>query len=301
VTVSESAVNRRVDVVEAPARPPRFEAAPDGAATLGAAVLVLFVVAALAAPWLAPTDPNAVDVQARFALPSLEHPLGTDNLGRDLASRMLYGARISLGIAIATTAGKAVLGLGLGLLATTSSRLVGSVVMRVVDIVQALPGLLLALALVGVLGPSLRNLVIAIIAVWWAGYARVVRSVGLSVRERPFVEAARALGASEWRILRRHILPNVLGPTAVLSTLDLGRTLLAVSGLSFLGLGARPPSPEWGAMLAEARTFLDRAPLLLLYPGLAITVFALASNLLGDRLRDLLDPQARRSFAPRDT
>jgi peptide/nickel transport system permease protein len=213
---------------------------------------------------------------------------------------MLHGARISLGIAVATTAGTAVLGLGLGLLAATSNRFLGSAVMRVVDIVQALPGLLLALALVGVLGPSLRNLVVAIVAVWWAGYARVVRSVALSVRERPFVEAARALGASEWRILRRHVLPNVLGPTAVLSTLDLGRTLLAVSGLSFLGLGARPPSPEWGAMLAEARHFLDRAPLPLLYPGLAITVFALACNLLGDGLRDALDPRARRSVAPQE-
>lgn len=300
MTVAEPATVTRPDDVAVPARAAGSGLPIDRAAKVAAGVLALLALAALAAPWLAPTDPNAVDVQARFAPPSLEHPLGTDNLGRDLASRLLYGARISLGIAVATTAGTALLGLGLGLLAATSDRLVGSVVLRVVDVVQALPGLLLALALVGVLGPSLRNLVIAIIAVWWAGYARVVRSIALSVRERPFVEAARALGASEWRILRRHILPNVLGPTVVLSTLDLGRTLLAVSGLSFLGLGARAPSPEWGAMLAEARNFLDRAPQLLLYPGLAITIFAVAANLLGDGLRDALDPRFRRWVAPPD-
>ncbi len=293
MTIAEPTAQARLRVVDQSDRLPGPGLAIDRTAKVAAAVLALFALAALAAPWLAPTDPTAVDVQARFAPPSVEHPLGTDNLGRDVASRLLHGARISLGLAVATTVGTTVLGLALGLLAATSDRLAGSVVMRVVDIVQALPGLLLALALVGVLGPSLRNLVIAIIAVWWAGYARVVRSIALSVRERPFVEAARALGASEWRILRRHLLPNVLGPTAVLSTLDLGRTLLAVSGLSFLGLGARAPSPEWGAMLAEARNFIDRAPQLLLYPGLAITVFALAANLLGDGLRDALDPRSR--------
>lgn len=266
----------------------------DPTVLIGGGVLVVYLLAALAAPLLAPGDPNAADVAARFSAPSLEHPLGTDQLGRDVAARLLHGARVSLTLAGATTAGTVAVGLTLGLLAATRSRLAGVVVMRVVDIVQALPGLLLALALVGVLGPSLRNLVLAIIAVWWAGYARMVRSVALSVRERDFVEAARALGASEWRILRRHVLPNVLGPTIVLTTLDLGRTLLAVSGLSFLGLGARPPSPEWGAMLSEARSYLDRAPQLLIYPGVAITLFVLASNLLGDGLRDQLDPRSSR-------
>lgn len=261
-------------------------------------ILAAYVVAALVAPLLV-ADPNAADVTARLAPPSRSHLLGTDQLGRDVAARLLHGARVSLVLAAATTAATAVLGLALGLLAATSHRLVDSLVMRVVDVVQALPGLLLALALVGVLGPSLRNLVIAIVAVWWAGYARMVRAIALSARERDYVEASRALGASEWRLLRRHILPSVLGPAVVLTTLDLGRTLLAVSGLSFLGLGARPPSPEWGAMLSEARSYLDQAPQLLLYPGLAITLFVLASNLLGDGLRDRLDPRSASGPASR--
>lgn len=269
----------------------------DRTALLGLVVVAVYVLAAISAPWLAPHDPNATDFSARFEAPSLEHPFGTDNLGRDVAGRILHGAPISMGLATLSTFGIGALGLTLGLLAGMRGRTVDVLIMRVVDALQALPGLLLALALVGVLGPSLRNLVVAIVVVWWGDHARLVRSMTLSLRERPFVEAARALGASEVRIMVRHVLPNLIGPIVVLSTLDMGRTLLAVSGLSFLGLGARPPTPEWGAMLAEAKDHLSTAPMLLVYPGMAITLFVLAFNLLGDGLRDALDPRMRRGRA----
>jgi peptide/nickel transport system permease protein len=277
---------------ERPAKVREF--ARDAGALVGAILLVLFVLAAVAAPWIASGDPNRVDLSHRFASPSRVHPLGTDNLGRDVLARLLYGSRLSIGMALTATIGSTVLGLLLGVLAGIRGGRVDALIMRTVDVLQALPGLLLALAVVGVLGQGLVNLLVAMVLVWWAGYARVVRGMTLSVRERPFVEAARASGITEPRLLVQHILPNLLGPTLVLSTLDMGRTLLAVSGFSFLGLGARPPTPEWGAMLAEAKSYLDRAPLLLIYPGSAITLMVLASNLVGDGLRDALDPRLRR-------
>jgi peptide/nickel transport system permease protein len=263
----------------------------DRSAVVGSVVLGLFALAAVAGPWLAPYDPVAVDFGDRYAPASLDHPLGTDNLGRDVFSRLLHGARLSFGMAVAATAGITLLGLALGLLAGLRGGAVDTVVMRAVDVLLSLPTLILALVVVGLLGQGLRNLVVTIILVQWPGYARVVRAATLTLRERPFVEAARALGASGPRIAVRHVMPNLLGPVVVLSTLDLGRTLLSVSALSFLGFGASPPTPEWGAMLAEARRFLDVAPRLLAYPGLAITLLVLAFNLVGDGLRDLLDPR----------
>jgi peptide/nickel transport system permease protein len=272
----------------------------DLGAVIGAALWGLFLLAALTAPWIAPRDPSRVDVSRRFASSSLTHPLGTDNLGRDVLSRLLYGSRLSLGMALAATIGSSVIGLSLGVLAGFRGGRVDTLIMRTVDVLQALPGLLLALAVVGVLGQGLGNLLVAMILVWWAGYARVVRGMTLSLRARPFIEAAHANGVPEPRLLLRHLLPNLIGPAIVLSTLDMGRTLLSVSGFSFLGLGVRPPTPEWGAMLAEAKGYLDRAPLLLVYPGVAITLMVLASNLLGDGLRDTLDPRLRRVTLGRD-
>jgi peptide/nickel transport system permease protein len=268
--------------------------ARDPAAAVGLIVLLAFAAAAIAAPWVAPADPNRVDLLHRFEPLSRAHWLGTDNLGRDVFSRILHGGRLSIGIAIAATAGSTALGTTLGMLAGMHGGSVDALIMRTVDVLQALPGLLLALAVVGVLGQGLNNLLIAMVLVWWAGYARVVRAMTLSIGARQFVEAARAAGATERRVLIRHVLPNLVGPTVVLSTLDMGRTLLAVSGFSFLGLGARPPIAEWGAMLAEAKNYLDRAPFLLIAPGFAITVMVLASNLIGDGLRDALDPRLAR-------
>lgn len=265
----------------------------DRAAVVGAGVLLLFAIAALGARWLAPSDPLEVDVVNRFASPSLHHPLGTDNLGRDVLSRLLYGARLTIGIAVVASVGITLVGLSLGLLAGMYGGAIDGLIMRVVDTLLALPTLVLALVVVGILGQDLRTLILAVIVSQWGGYARVVRGVVLSIREREFVEAARAVGASRARIMVKHVLPNLAGPMIVLSTLDMGRTLLAVSGLSFLGFGTQPPTPEWGAMLAEARPFFDREPMLLGYPGLAITLMVLAFNLCGDGLRDFLDPALR--------
>lgn len=265
--------------------------ARDRTAVVGLAIIALFVLGALFAPWLATHDPVETNFSNRFAPMSRSHPLGTDNLGRDVFARILHGSRLSIGMAVSATAGITVLGLLLGLVAGMYGRFVETVIMRSVDVLLALPTLILALVVVGLLGQGLRNLLITIVLVQWPRYARLVRGMTLKIREQEFVEAARAVGASRPRIMFRHVSPNLIGPTVVFSTIDMGNTLLAVSGLSFLGFGVGPPTPEWGAMLAEARGFLDRAPLLLAWPGLAITLMVLAFNLAGDGLRDLLDPR----------
>lgn len=268
--------------------------ARDPAALVGAGLLALLAGAALLAPLLAPHDPNAVDSARRFAPPSSAFWLGTDHLGRDVASRLLFGGRLSLGATLVASLSVTGVGLVLGMLAGYLRGAVDTVVSRVVDVVLAFPMLLLALVVTGVLGPSLRNVVVAVVLAAWAGYARIVRGVTLSEREQPYIEAARAAGASEARVVVRHILPNIVAPIIVLTTIDMGTILLAVSALSFLGLGAKPPVAEWGAMLAEARAYLRAAPQLMVFPGAAIFLSVLAFNLLGDGLRDALDPRSRR-------
>ncbi len=263
----------------------------DRTAVLGLVIVVVFVLAALLAPWVARHDPVQTDFTNRFAPVSRSHPLGTDNLGRDVLARIVHGARLSIGMAVSATVGITVLGVILGLVAGMYGRLAETLIMRAVDVLLAMPTLILALVVVGLLGQGLRNLIITIILVQWPRYARLVRGMTLKVREQDFVEAARAVGASRPRIMFRHVAPNLLGPTVVFSTIDMGSTLLSVSALSFLGFGVGPPTPEWGAMLAEARHFLDRAPQLLAWPGIAITLMVLAFNLAGDGLRDLLDPR----------
>jgi peptide/nickel transport system permease protein len=215
-----------------------------------------------------------------------------------MLSRLVHGARLSLATALTATIGVTLLGLGLGLVAGMLGRFADTAVLRVVDVLQAIPTLVLALVVVGLLGRGTVNLVLAIVLVGWTGYARFVRAMALRVRENDFVEAARALGATTSRVVLRHVAPKLLGPVIVMSTLDLGRILLAVSGLSFLGLGVAPPTPEWGPVLAEAREYLPTAPQLLLYPGLAITVLVLAVNLAGDALRNRLDPRATYDLLP---
>ncbi|HVL28039.1 MAG TPA: ABC transporter permease, partial [Acidimicrobiales bacterium] len=239
----------------------------DRAALAGMVVIGVFVLGALLAPVLAVHDPNQTNFTNRFAPPSARHYLGTDHVGRDVFARILHGGRLSLGMALTATAGITVVGILLGLAATFYGRLVETVIMRTVDVLLALPTLILALVVVGVLGQGLRNLVITIIFVQWPRYARLVRGMALKVREREFVEAGRAAGAGKTRLIVRHVLPNLIGPVVVFSTVDMGATLLAVSGLSFLGFGVSPPTPEWGAMLSEARFQIDREPLLLLFPG----------------------------------
>jgi peptide/nickel transport system permease protein len=270
----------------------------DRTAMIGIVIVSSFVLAAALAPLLAPHDPNAVDVLHKFAPPSAKFPLGTDELGRDVLSRLLYGARLSIGTAVVATLGISFLGLFLGMLAGYLGGLVDTVISRVVDVLLAFPSFLLALAITGILGPGLGNLMLAVVAVSWAGYARIVRGSVLAEREKPYVEAARATGTSGWRILWRHLLRNIVGPVVVLTTLDMGAILLGISALSFLGLGVKPPTSEWGAMLSEGRNYLSQAPNMMLFPGAAIFLMALGFNLFGDGLRDVLDPRTRRSAGP---
>ena len=269
----------------------------DRTAMLGVVLVVALAGAALLAPLLAPHDPDFVDVARKYRSPSWEFPLGTDNLGRDILSRLLVGARLSIGTAVVAGLAIGVVGLVMGMLAGWFGGAVDMVISRIVDVLLAFPLFLLALGITGLIGPGLRNLSIALVSVAWAGYARIVRSAVLAERNKPYVEAARAAGASEARIMGKHVLPNVVAPVLVLTTLDMGVVLLAVSGLSFLGLGVKPPTAEWGSMLAEGRNYLDQGPQMTVFPGAAIFLMVLGFNLLGDGLRDALDPRASRTLA----
>lgn len=262
---------------------------------VGVVIVTTLSAAAIFAPLLAPHDPNTVDVALKFAPPSATHPFGTDHLGRDVLSRLLIGARLSIGSAVVAALGITAIGIVLGMLAGYVGGIVDHAVSRVVDILLGFPTFLLALAVTGILGPGLGHLIVAVLVVWWASYARVVRGLVVAERERDYVEAARAVGATTWRILGRHVLPNMVGPVIVLTTLDMGSVLLGLSGLSFLGLGVRPPTPEWGAMLSEGRTYVGPAPQMMLFPGAAIFLMVLGFNLVGDGLRDVLDPRTRKS------
>jgi len=258
-------------------------------------LIALFAVCALLAPVLAPYDPLAQELSARLRPPSPEHWLGTDSLGRDIASRILYGARISLIIGVVVVASAGVVGTAIGLVAGYAGGLVDEVLMRLTEVFLAFPALILAMAIAGALGPSLTNAIIAIAAVTWAVYARLVRGQILSLRRREFVEAARAIGASRTRIVVRHLLPNALAPIMIQASFDLGSSIIAAAGLSFIGFGAQPPTPEWGVMISEGRNYISTQPWLSLFPGLAILIAVGSFNLLGDGLRDAFDPRLSRS------
>lgn len=261
------------------------------AALSGLAVLLLLVAAALLAPALARRDPLAADLARMLAAPSLEHPLGTDELGRDILSRILHGARISLTLGFVSVGIALSVGVPLGAVGAYRGGWTDLAMMRFVDVLLSFPPILLAISVVVVLGPSLYNAMIAIGIAQMPVYARLVRGVVLSLKEREYVEAARALGAAEARIVFAHILPNCISPLIVQSTLLVASAILSAAALGFLGLGAQPPIPEWGAMLSKARLYLRVAPHLSIFPGLAILLTTLAFNLLGDGLRDALDPR----------
>ncbi len=267
----------------------------DRTAVLGLVIVTALSLAALLAPVLSRHDPNAVDVSRKFLSPSRQFPLGTDHLGRDVLSRILAGGRLSIGSTLVATTAVALIGLVVGMLTGYLGGVVDILFSRLIDIVSALPTILLALAITAVLGIGLRNVLIAIVAASWPTYARVVRAAVLAEREKDYVESARAAGASTSRVFRRHLLPNIVGPVVVITTLELGIILLQISALSFLGLGVRPPAAEWGAMLSEGRTYLNRAPNMMLFPGAAIFLMVLGFNLLGDGLRDLIDPRVTSS------
>lgn len=278
-------------------RPKRFEVLRsvlrDRSSLAGLVILGVFTIAAIFAPLIAPYDPAALDPPANLAGPSADHWLGTDNLGRDLFSRIVHGARWSLGAAALAATGIVVLGLTVGILAGYFGGLVDDLLMRLVDVLLAFPSMILALAIVGMMGPSLTNVLIGMVAVWWVDYARVVRGLTLKVVQNDYVLSAHCCGCGRGRMIFRHILPNVIPSVIVLATLELGSLMLAISGLSFLGLGAQPPTPEWGTMLNDGRLFFLNAPQLMMYPGIAITLVVLGCNLLGDGLRDALDPRDR--------
>ena len=246
-------------------------------------ILGLWLVVLVAVQWIAPFDPLAAS-GVRLSPPSGEHLLGTDSLGRDVFSRTLYGARESLPIALAAIVGAVTIGCALGAIAGFFGGWVDATIMRFADITMAFPAILLAMAVAAALGPGLQNALIAIVAVWWPIYARLTRGQVLSIKQREHVEAATAIGSGRWRTLGKHILPHSATPIMVNATMDLGQIILLVASLSFLGLGALPPSPEWGAMVNGGRVYLVRAWWLTLAPGLAITMTAAALTVLGRRL-----------------
>jgi peptide/nickel transport system permease protein len=263
-------------------------------AVAAAVGLVAAVLAAALAPWLPLLDPDAVDTVKRLQPPlTPSHPLGTDEFGRDLLARLVWGARVSLLAGVVTAAAAMVVGVLLGILGGFYSGWIENVVMRLTDILMAFPYVLLAIALVAGLGPGLRNAMIAIAIVGFPIYTRLVRGIVLSLREREFVEAARALGAGDAVLLGRHILPHLVSPVVVAFSLDVGAKILITAGLSFLGLGTQPPTADWGSMLATGRTFVILSPHVALLPGLAIFAIVLALNLVGDALRDVLDPRTQ--------
>ncbi len=251
----------------------------------GGAIVLALVAAAAGAPLIVPDDPLAVG-SSRLAPPTLRHPLGTDEVGRDMLSRIVVGGRSSLGATFAALVLVLTLGVTLGSVAGFYGGWLDGLLMRVTDVLLAIPTLVLTLAIVGLFRPGLETVVLGLSAVWWIRYARLTRALVLTWRERPFVEAASALGGGDAHILRHHILPNVLSPVMVAATLDIGTLILAVAGLSFLGLGAQPPAPEWGTMINEGKNLLFTAPHVMLFPGLAVTLAVLGFNLLADSLQD---------------
>ncbi|NOZ30261.1 MAG: ABC transporter permease [Chloroflexi bacterium] len=262
-------------------------------AMLGLAILLLLILASLAAPFLTPYDPEKLTLTDALIHPNLEHPLGTDHLGRDVLARILYGGRLSLMIGFLAVAIGLLVGIPLGAISGYYGGWVDMIIQRVADILLSFPSILLALSLVAALGVGLRNVIISVGISTIPSFIRLVRGSVLSIREQTYVEAARSVGVRDWDIIWRHILVNAMAPVIVQATLNLGSTLLVAAGLGFLGLGVQPPTPEWGAMLGEGRQYIFSASYMATFPGLAIFLAVLGFNLLGDGLRDALDPRLR--------
>ncbi|MBB3929325.1 peptide/nickel transport system permease protein [Kaistia hirudinis] len=261
---------------------------------VGAALLVIIVLLAIFAPWLTAHGP--IDqVGRRFMAPSAEHWFGTDQIGRDVFARVIYGARVSLPYALQLVIMASVIGTLLGAIAGYFGGWIDGFIMRAADLVMAFPDIILAMAVVAALGPGLFNAVLAVVVVSWPIYARVVRSMILTIRDEPYVQSSRLLGVSTARALWVDVRPNVMGPLVVLAALEFGHAVLILAGLSFLGLGAQPPAPEWGSMVSEGSKYFDKW-WLSVFPGLAILLVVLAANFLGDTLRDALDPRTAKAF-----
>lgn len=259
----------------------------------GVLIIALTLFTAVFADFLAPYDPYAQDISHSLQSPSAQHPLGQDDLGRDILSRIIYGSRISLVVGFVTVGISAILGMLIGALAGYFGGWIDEILMRITDILLAFPGILLAIAIMAILGPSLNNVIIALCLVGWKSYARLVRGEVLKEKDKEYVQAARALGYSHIRIILFHLLPNALNPILVMATLGIASMIISEAGLSFLGLGAQPPTPSWGGMLAEGRQYLLQAYHLTTFPGLAIMILVLGFTFLGDALRDALDPHIK--------
>jgi peptide/nickel transport system permease protein len=263
-------------------------------ARAGFAIACLLIIVALLAPWIAPVDPASQNLPARLAAPSLHHWMGTDELGRDILSRVMYGARISLFVAVCVVLGCGLTGLALGVLAGYHGGAFDRVVnLLLINAFLSFPGVLLAIAFAAFFGPGIGKVILALIITGWAGYARLARAQVLKAKELEFVLAARSLGASHFRIMLRHLLPNILQPVLIQATIGIAGAILAEATLSFLGLGVLAPLPSWGAMLNDARNHLFDAPHMVVFPALAVLLAVLAFNLLGDAWRDWLDPRTR--------
>ncbi|MBW3633933.1 MAG: ABC transporter permease [Chloroflexi bacterium] len=263
---------------------------------IGLAIITILVVLAIIGPAIAPYDPNDLDVRQRSLPPSISHPFGTDDRGRDVLSRVLYGARVSLQVAAIAVSISATLGVLLGAVSGYFGGWVDELIMRFTDVLFAFPGILLAIAIMGVLGPSVTNAMIALGIVYTPIFARITRASVLVIRSEVFVEAAQTSGAGAPRVVVRHVMPNVVAPIIVETTLSLAFAILAEAALSFLGLGTPPPAPSWGRMLSEGRNYIQDAPWMGFFPGLAIVLSVIGFNFLGDGLRDALDPRLKGVF-----
>lgn len=270
----------------------RLVRSPSG--VIGLIMLILLIITALGADFIAPFPPTAVDPPSAFQAPSWAHLFGTDEFGRDVFSRVLHGTRISLQVGFVATLVSVSLGIIIGLISGYAGGLVDGLIMRGADIMLAIPSQLLALAIVSALGPSMRNVMLAVGISAVPRFTRLVRGTVLSAKQNVYVEAARTIGCRSRRVVFRHVLPNVVGPAVILATLYVSAAILLAAGLSFLGMGAQPPTPEWGAMVSKGRWYLRAAPWVTTFPGIAIMVTVLAINLLGDALRDALDPRMTR-------
>jgi peptide/nickel transport system permease protein len=264
-----------------------------GLASLGASIILVWIVIAVAAPWISPYLPDTVDVTRRLQPPSMAHWLGTDALGRDVLTRLLYGARISLMTGFVVVIVSAAFGTLVGGIAAYAGGRVEELIMRLTDLVLCFPPIILALAIAAALGIGTTNTIIAMLVVWWPKFSRLARSLVIVQRSHEYVEAAMVVGLRPSRILLRHIIPNSIGPLVVLVTLDIGNAIITFAGLSFLGLGVVPPTPEWGSMVAEGRELVAQW-WVAAFPGLAILTVVLGFNFLGDGIRDWLDPKSRR-------
>lgn len=263
---------------------------------LSAGILIFFILAALFAGYIAPHDPEKANLELRLKEPCREYPFGTDHLGRCILSRIIFGARVSLLVGLLVVSSSFILGLAIGTLSGYYGGWLDEMVMRIVDAFLAFPSLLLALGIAGLFGAGFMNLVIALITVDWAGYARLARGSVLTVKEQDYIKAAKGLGAGDMHVILRHVIPNIISPLIVMATIGMGYVILSAAGLSFLGFGVQPPTPEWGSMLSEGKTYIRSAPYIMIFPGIAIMLTVMAFNYLGDELRDLLDPREKKDI-----